>query len=133
MSRSCDPQKLGVWRGRLERFSRSGLPVERFCARERVSVASFYYWRQKLRPGPLATAEGRRKRGLHRSASRRAGVFQPVRVVPALSGVCIHLPGGTRIEVRAEQVEAVRAVVGEVVRLGRGAHAARVDGNPQTR
>jgi hypothetical protein len=132
MPRSSDSQKLGVWRGRFERFSSSGLPVERFCARERVSVASFYYWRKKLGPRSEAGAEGRRQQAPDPPVSARAGVFQPVRVVSALSGVWIHLPGGTRIEVRAEHPEAVRAVVAEVVRLDGEVRVARVDAGPET-
>lgn len=133
MSRSSDPQKLGVWRGRFQRFSSSGLPVGRFCARERVSVASFYYWRKKLGPGSVARAVGRGRRAPDQSSSERGGVFRPVTVVPATSGVRIHLPGGTRIEVGTECSEAVRAVVAEVVRLDRGVHVAGVDRGPDVR
>lgn len=114
MSRS-DPNKLAVWRARLERFARSGLAVAPFCARERVSEASFYHWRKKL--------------GLHKRRQRtmdRRGAFQPVAVVPATfediprpPTVCIRLPCGTRMEVCAEHVDAVRAVVAEVARAGR--------------
>lgn len=127
MSRSSDSQKLSVWRGRFERFSSSGLPVGRFCSRERVSVASFYYWRKKLGPGSIARAMGRRRQAPDPSVSEHAGVFRLVTVVPATSGVRIHLPGGTRIEVGTEHPEVVRAVVAEVVRLDRGVHVTGVD------
>ena len=50
MARSSDPTKVAAWRGRFRRFARSGLAVARFCAKERVSVASFYYWRKNLGP-----------------------------------------------------------------------------------
>lgn len=95
-----------LWRQRLTRFGRSGLPVARFCAQEGVSVASFYNWRKKLAPGG-----GRQRSGDHRHAA-----FRPLTVVPAPSGVSIHLRCGTRIEIRAEDLDAVRAVVAEVVR-----------------
>ncbi|HRZ39082.1 MAG TPA: hypothetical protein P5534_22270 [Candidatus Paceibacterota bacterium] len=132
MPRSSDPEKLGLWRVRFRRFSSSGLPVEQFCARERVSVASFYYWRKKLEPRSDAGAEGRQRQVLDPRVSTRAGVFRPVTVVPAMSGVWIHLPGGTRIEVRAEHPEAVHAVIGEVVRLDRGVRVGGVDGGSPT-
>ena len=112
MSRSPDPKKLAVWQRRFQRFSSSGLAVARFCARERVSVASFYHWRKKL--GPQA---------LRQPTSVRGDVFQPVTVVPAVCGVAIRLPGGTQIEVRAEHVDAVRAVIAEVARVDRGPEA----------
>ena len=115
MSRPSDPKKLAVWRERFERLSRSGLTVARFCARERVSVASFYHWRRKL--GQAA---------LRRRVPARRGIFRQVTVVPAppaviptASRVSIQLPCGTRIEVHAEHLDAVRAVVGEVARAGR--------------
>ena len=92
MSRSSDPRKLAMWRKRFQRFSSSRLAVAPFCARERVSVASFYHWRKKL--GPQVP---------RRPTSVRGDVFQPVALVPAAWGVSIRLPGGTQIEVIASE------------------------------
>lgn len=131
MSRSSDPQTLGVWRSRFQRFSSSGLPVGRFCVGERVSVASFYYWRKKLGPGSIVRAVGLRRGALDESRSDRAGMFQPVTVVPAASGVWIRLPGGTEIEVRGEHPDAVRAVIAEVARFDGGVPVRGVDGSPE--
>lgn len=75
MARPSGPKKLAAWRERLERFSHSGLAVAQFCARESVSVASFYPWRKKLG----------HKSGRPRRTDRR-GVFEPVTVVPTASG-----------------------------------------------
>ena len=104
------------WRKRFERFRRAGLTVARFCDGEQVSVASFYYWRKKLGQ----TASRRRTRS-------RPGVFRQVAVIPAppamapaSSRIVIQLPCGTRIEVDAEHLDAVRAVVGEVARARDG-------------
>lgn len=44
------------------------------------------------------------------------GMFQPVTVLPATCGLVVRLPGGTRIEVDAAHLEAIRAVVAETVR-----------------
>lgn len=149
MFRSSDPKKLAVWRERLERFSMSGLTVARFCARERVSVASFYHWRKKLgvngrwAPRPLVGHKGRSRRMTDGRPRHRTGpadgrgVFQPVAVVPATRGfvsrasglvpagraVCIQLPCGTRIEVGADDLDVVRTVVAEVARADRGREA----------
>jgi hypothetical protein len=112
MSRSSDPKKLALWQRRFQRFSNAGLPVARFCVRERVSVASFYHWRKKL--GPQAR---------RRHTPVRGDVFQPVEVVPAARGVSIRLPGGTQIEVRAEHLDAVRAVIAQVARADRSPEA----------
>ena len=43
-----DRAKLAEWRERLTRFDRSEETVGEFCSVERVSVATFYYWKKKL-------------------------------------------------------------------------------------
>jgi hypothetical protein len=108
MSRSTDTRKLALWRERFSRFSRGELAVGPFCAREHVSVASFYYWREKV--GECGSPSQSRPQ------SDRRSVFQPVTVVPAASAVRIQLPCGTRIEVGTEDLEVVRTVVGVVAR-----------------
>ena len=112
MARPSDPKKLAAWRERLERFSHSGLAVAQFCARESVSEASFHPWRKKLG----------HKGGRPRRTGGR-GVFPPVTVVPIASGahrtqapaICIQLPCGTRIEVRAQNHDGVPVGDAEVV------------------
>ena len=110
MARSSDPTKVAAWRGRFRRFARSGLAVARFCAKERVSVASFYYWRKKLgpqgRPQPVPECDD---------------AFQQVTVVSAAVGVSIRLPGGAQIEVGSERLDTVRVVIAEVARADRDA------------
>ena len=108
MSRSTDSRKLTLWRERFERFSRGELAVGPFCARERVSVASFYYWREKVGKVGCASRD--------RSRANRLSVFQPVTVVPTAPAVRIALPGGVRIEVGTGDLEVVRAVVNVVAR-----------------
>jgi len=123
-----------MWRERFERFSRSGLTVGQFCSREGVSAASFYHWRKRL------GLENRRASATERHPRPGAGLayghgrFQQVavvpgtsRVLPAASAVCIQLPCGTRIEVGAADLDALRAVVAEVVRADGGFEAARAD------
>ena len=48
MTRRLDVQKRRQWEQRLERHRASGLTVGRFCADERVSVNTFYYWAKRL-------------------------------------------------------------------------------------
>ncbi len=43
-------------------------------------------------------------------------MFQPVRVTGAETPISIQLPGGVRVEVPAENLDAVRAVLGELLR-----------------
>jgi len=112
MARSSDPTKVAGWRGRFQRFARSGLAVARFCAKERVSVASFYYWRKKL--GPQGRAQ---------PVPECDDAFQQVTVVSAAVGVSIRLPGGAQIEVGSEHLDTVRVVIAEVARADRGAES----------
>jgi hypothetical protein len=109
MPRSTDTRKLALWRERFSRFSGGELAVGPFCARERVSVASFYYWREKV-----GEFEG--------AGEDRPRRFQPVTVVPTAPAVRIELPWGTRIEVGTEDLEVVRAVVNVVARSSDDRH-----------
>lgn len=138
MARSSNQKKLALWQGRFRRFLDSGLVVARFCAVEHVSESSFYYWQKKLRPQMLQRSARKEDHGT-RTESRDAcsedrgvradgrgtgaedhGVFQPVTVVPVTCGVVIRLPGGARIEVDADHLDAIRAVVAETVRVDQG-------------
>lgn len=127
MARSTDPKKAALWQRRFRRFLDSGLPVARFCAAEHVSESSFYYWQKKLGPRRRGRAMGAEDhtagRGTRRAVTRarRAvtqdrSVFRPVTVVPAACGVVVRLPGGAWIEVEANQLDTIRAVVAETVR-----------------
>jgi hypothetical protein len=86
--------------------------VAGFCEQEGVSTASFYAWRKRLRGTRKVGKDGR-------------PVFASVRLTPAGTPMSIHLPGGVRVEVPMENLDAVRAVVGEVLALAgvpEGAH-----------
>lgn len=98
--------KEALWQGRVRRFRRSGQTVREFCAAEEVSTASFYQWRRRLaqRRPPRADVAG------------RASAFQAVRVRAVVSAISVHLPGGARIDVPVEQLDALRAVVEELRR-----------------
>ena len=105
MARSSDSPKVVVWRRRVRRFGCSGMTVVRFCEQEGVSTASFYRWRNRL-------AE---RRPAERGAEQTP-LFQPVRVTRTETPISIQLPGGVRVEVPAENLDAVRAVLGELLR-----------------
>ncbi len=116
--------KMSAWRERLRRFSRSGMTVESFCTQQRVSVASFYYWRKKL-GSETASEEG----SIGRSELGPKNAFRPVSVVSRVTPqtmagrVAILLPGGTRIEVGTGDAEAIRTVVSEVMLADQGLKA----------
>ena len=113
MARSSDLGKAVAWRRRVRRFERSGLTIARFCRQEGVSKASFYRWRKKLAQRPMQGGD-------------QTPTFQTVRVatrIPTQIGtdvpVSIQLPGGVRIEVPTHNLDAVRAVLAELLRANR--------------
>ncbi len=102
MARLVDQENWRLWRGRLRRFDASDVTVTKFCADERVSVASFYQWKKRL------AAE---------RASRRSQAFVPVQVTPAaVATIEIHLPNGTRVSLPSGDVEMLRVAIETVVR-----------------
>jgi hypothetical protein len=48
MARRLDGEKRREWEERFLQFRASGLTVARFCANERVSVNTFYYWSKRM-------------------------------------------------------------------------------------
>jgi hypothetical protein len=55
MARITDLSREHTWRQRHQRQRSSGLSIAAFCARERISVAAFYAWRQRLKGRSLST------------------------------------------------------------------------------
>jgi len=113
MTRRGSSSKRAEWRERLGRHRRSGLSVARFCEREGVSTASFYSWRKRLDDAGAAGSKRERSR------------FQPVRLTAAGLPMSVHLLGGVRIEVPMENLDGVRAVLGELMRQGTSGDAGR--------
>ena len=103
MSRGADFNKAQAWRERLARFASSGISVARFCSAEHVSVATFYYWKGKLRR--LAPA-ARRPRSEASAVS-----FLHVRFAERGVVVEVALPNGAQVRVPANDARAIRAVV----------------------
>ena len=52
MTRILDIQKRREWEERFERHRAGRLTVGRFCANERVSVNTFYYWAKRVGSQP---------------------------------------------------------------------------------
>jgi hypothetical protein len=80
MGKRYDAAKERYWRGVLRRQTASGLTAGRFCARERIAVHQFYWWRRALqvrdrRSGETVGAVPNRRRG-------RAPVESPFLAMP---------------------------------------------------
>ena len=109
MSRRADGRKVAEWRGRFERFRRSGLSVIRFCLAEKVSVPSYYQWRKKLAARSAADI-ARSPAGAEAAQS-----FARVRLVGA-ANVSAWLPGGTRLEIPLGDARAMQLAIEALVR-----------------
>ncbi len=100
MARPADPRKFQAWQRRLKRHATSGLSVARFCSRERVSVTTFQYWRQRWsRTAPEP------------SALTSPSVFSPVEFL-SHRGVTIRFAAGAVMEIPEDRVDLVRAALG---------------------
>lgn len=111
MVQSLSSGKTVAWRRRVRRFASSGMTVVRFCEDEGISTASFYRWRKRLAKRRTSTRDG-----------GHTPTFQAVRVTAADAAVAILLPGGARVEVPTDAIDAVRVVVGELLQ-----HEAKLD------
>lgn len=82
------------WQALLARHAASGLSVAAFCARERVSAASFYQWRSRLRRAPASASPADNPGGafLDLGALGSSGRFE-LRIELG-GGVVLHLVRG---------------------------------------
>ena len=91
------PQK---WREVLDRFDASGLSAAAFCRRHAIAESSFFAWRRRLAPRPIASHFVEAKVAAVPVAARPAGVIE------------IRLRGGRRVRVHRGFD---RVLLGEVV------------------
>ena len=106
-----ESSKASVWQERLRRYGRSGLTVAEFCRRDGVSIASFYEWRRRLAEASPLAGSTSCPRGP--DSDERAS-FQQVLLAGA-GVVAIELPSGVRVELPADQLTLVRAVVADLL------------------
>lgn len=101
MARQGDQRKLAEWQQRLRRFEKSGLTIARFCARERVSVPTFGYWRRKCAGG---------------AASPRAApaAFKSVEVIGGRA-VTLRFPAGAVLDIPEDRPDLVRVAIEAVI------------------
>lgn len=139
MASRQDVEKRQLWAERLRRYRASGLTVTRFCASERVSVNTFFYWAKRLGTGS-ATASARprssRERGRTvphatvqnaRSASRMTSASS-ARLSSPKSVEATSPPAVVRFQINAAVEIAVPAECLDVIRcLADCLHHARGD------
>jgi hypothetical protein len=118
-----DPERERYWREVLTSREQSGLSVREYCDRERLSEASYYYWRREVarrdseRPSRRPRERGLRSTLPGRGRKPRSGLqplFRELAIVggPAVSvdrGLEIVLPDGCRVHVASEVDRALLA------------------------
>ena len=97
MARQGDQRKLAAWQQRLQRFEKSGLTIARFCARERVSVPTFGYWRRKCAGGAA-------------SPTAAPAAFKSVEVIGGRA-VTLRFPAGAVVDIPEDRPDLVRVAI----------------------
>ena len=102
MARSINQAQIQLWKARLEQFTKSQLSVHEFCKSIHCSVSAYYAWKRKLQT-PALPAQSKR------SAESN---FIPVTLRQDVASVVnVELPGGTKIHLPANAIEALRLVI----------------------
>jgi hypothetical protein len=113
MTRLFDVEKRRQWEDRFERYRASGLTVRRFCANERVSVNTFYYW-SKCMGRRLTTARSAEREGS--SGGSRDSELRKRVLAPATNSPLVHfrLNAGVEVSVPANCLDVIRCLVDRV-------------------
>jgi hypothetical protein len=125
MARELDLGKRREWEERLGSFRASRLTVARFCANERVSVNTFYYWSKRLaKPGATARSAARQPEAAGVRPSKRGAA-----TASTASGALVHfrLAAGIEVSVPAHCLEVIRCLAESAQRPGAAARG-RVGG-----
>jgi hypothetical protein len=113
MTRRLDGQKRRQWEERFERYRASGLTVGRFCANERVSVNTFYYWSKRM--GRRSTTARPAEREGVSDGSRDSELRRRVSAA-ATNSPLVHFRLGAAVEVSvpANCLDVIRCLVDRV-------------------
>jgi len=126
MAKRKNEEKERYWRAVLQRQTRSGVSIAKFCRSEGVSEPSFYSWKRAL-GGNKAKAKKRESSRTGRVAARISEAspsFVPVQITEERRPVTIQVvwPNGLSVQVPAEcdpaEVQAVLQMVDGLARQG---------------
>jgi hypothetical protein len=88
-----DQAKRALWLRRVEQWKRSGKTQREFCAQHSIALATFQWWRARLRVGKVSRAQAQ-------------SLFVPLRVADepvAVAGLIeVELRSGTRLRFQGE-------------------------------
>jgi hypothetical protein len=110
MTSRHDVQKRRAWEVRLERFRASGLTVARFCAQERVSTHTFYYWARRVRSVATSVRTSLSKRSGTSEAGRQSVPHLPAGGSSHAGLVRFHWNAAVEVSVPADCLDAIRCL-----------------------
>lgn len=117
-SSSC-PAKVRLWQARFKQYRDSQLTIAQFCNFIGCSVATFYYWRQRLETvatnqiAPSLAPQSQKEPSTPTQSS-----FLPVVVAGrTVERVSIKLGNGTLIRIPCAAIEAIHAVLNHSQRV----------------
>lgn len=88
-----DQEKRALWSRRIEQWKRSGKTQREFCAQHSIALATFQWWRARLRAGKVSGVQAQ-------------SLFVPLAVanepVAAAGVIEIELRSGTRLRFEGE-------------------------------
>lgn len=117
MSRSPDPALRAAWQRRLQALEAYPGTVRQFCDEQGVSVSAVYQWR-----GKLAEHRPADKRSAKIAAHDPPPRFVPLTLVSDQQAdarrplISIQLAGGAHVEIDAEDLQLVQAVLESVLK-----------------
>jgi hypothetical protein len=113
MARSSCPAKVRLWQARFRQHRDSQLTIAQFCHFIGCSVASFYYWRQRLETVATnpATPSLTPKSKIAPSTPTQSSFLPVVVVGRTVERVSIKLGNGTMIRIPCAAIEAIHAVL----------------------
>ena len=123
MARSSNPANVRLWQARFKQYRDSHLTIAQFCKFIGCSVATFYYWKQRIQSEQqIAVAPTQSSSLTSPSKSSSSAIAQPnfLPVVVAnrpVERVSIRLSNGTLIHIPCAAMEAIHAVLEHVQRV----------------
>ena len=105
MARKAGRETEQLWRERVERQAASGLSIQRFCDQQRISQATFYAWRKRLRERTGTPASGRDAScgaGTGQGDVAQGGELHSSETARHAGGLGSRAPRGYRVRVSGE-------------------------------
>jgi len=102
MARPANPKVVQLWKDRFAQLTKSQLTIHQFCQSIGCSVASYYHWKRKLQ-GSAAESK---------TVPHSKPGFIPVTIRQDVARIVnVELPGGTKVHLPVDAIEALRLII----------------------